>query len=147
MFTAVVHVYAAGFLDASLVFIVFVYVYVVIVNKHRSWLWITWKFVYGSRDCGIDNPLEQRLGVTRSLGKLLRRLVNLRVYQSFAHKVPGGLYKSCPEGDVDNFWGGWRKVLVPPLFRFLPDWAQNRPLTESDQCREIDLFAIPVVII
>ncbi|MGF6379947.1 hypothetical protein OKW31_002860 [Paraburkholderia atlantica] len=40
-------------------FIVFVYVYVVIVNKRRVLLWITWKFVYGSMRCGIDNPRER----------------------------------------------------------------------------------------
>jgi hypothetical protein len=92
-------------MDASLVFIVFVYVYVVIVNKHRSWLWITWNFVYGSRGCGIDNPWEQARTETRSQGQLLCDLVNLRFYQGFAHKVPGGFYKSCPEGAVDKFLG------------------------------------------
>jgi hypothetical protein len=98
-----VHVYAAGFGDASLVFIVFVYVYVVIVNKHLTFLWITWIFVYGSRGCGIDNPAEHVRTGRRSQGKLLAGLARSSVYQSFAHNVSGGLYKSCPEGVVDKW--------------------------------------------
>ena len=101
----VVHVYAARFMGASLVFIVFVYVYVVIVNKHRSWLWITWNFVYGSRGCGIDNPWERRRTDERSQGKLFCRRVGRRFYQGFVHKVSGGFYKSYPEGGVDKLWG------------------------------------------
>lgn len=99
------HVYAACFPDASLVFIVFVYVYVVIVNKHPAFLWITWIFTYGSRGCEIDNPAEGGRTARRSLGKLLIRRARSLVYQGFAHNVSGGLYKSCPEGGVDKWVG------------------------------------------
>lgn len=96
---------AAGCFDASLVFIVFVYVYVVIVNKHRAWLWITLNFVYGSMGC-VNHKLAKltRIG-TRSQGQLFDGLVNQRCYQGFAHKLPGGLYKSYPDEGVDNIEG------------------------------------------
>jgi hypothetical protein len=105
---------------ASLVFIVFVYVYVVIVNKGRTWLWITGNFVYGSRGCVNHKPAELTRTGTRSLGKLFDDQVNRRCYQDFAHKVPGGLYKSCPEGAVDNFLGvGWRYEAARAASRYV----------------------------
>jgi len=112
MFTAVtslclcsMHACDAEASHASLVFIFFVYVYVVIVNKHRTCLWITWNFVYVSRICVNHKPAElTRIG-TRSQGQLFDGLVNLDGYQSFAHKLPGGLYKSYPEGGVDKLSG------------------------------------------
>lgn len=104
----------ADVLRASLVFIFFVYVYVVIVNKHRSWLWITWNFVYVSTNCVNHKSAGLiRIGIG-SLGQLFRRLVNQHCYQDFTHKLPGGLYKSYPKGDVDNFFGVRRPKGIPP---------------------------------
>ena len=130
------HVYAAGFGDASLVFIVFVYVYVVIVNKHLTFLWITWIFVYGSRGCGIDNPTEGGRTGRRSQGKLLTGLARSSVYQSFAHNVSGGLYKSCPEGVVDKCGGA--KIELDRRKNGRPLWARRH--LRKTLSRKIDSY-------